>query len=498
MISRVSLTNVGSVEKAFLSKTKDSQELKLKSSQEGIELKQGEDLQKVSPSLAKVYFGARITDIVGRQIFDSRGNPTVEVDVYTENGTMGRAAVPSGASTGEYEAVELRDTDKKQDYMGKGVLTAVGHVNNEIRENIIGMDTKGQFLIDTKMMNLDGTPNKGKFGANAILGVSLAVADAEAKEQGIPLYMHFRKLFHELGGKTNEIYNMPVPMMNILNGGMHADNNVNIQEFMILPVGAKSFADAMKINTEIYHNLKKILQDKENNGYGEKLSTAVGDEGGFAPNLKQDTDALDFIVKAIDKAGYTGKVKLGLDVAASSMWKNGAYEYKDGTRHTTDEMIDYYAELVDKYPIISIEDGLDENDAEGWVKITERLGNKIQIVGDDRFVTNPERLQNGIDKGEANSILIKLNQIGSLTETLETIKLAHDNHYTSVISHRSGETEDTAMADLTVATSNQIKSGAPCRTDRVAKYNQLLRIEEDLKKRQQGNVPYAGESAFKI
>ncbi len=490
MISRVSLSNVGSVQNRSLLQRKDSEELEKKSSQE-MELKQDEDLQKVPSSLAKIYFGAKITDIVGRQIFDSRGNPTVEVDVYTENGIMGRAAVPSGASTGEYEAVELRD-GIKTDYMGKGVLTAVGHVNNEIRENIVGMDTKGQFLIDTKMMDLDGTPNKAKFGANAILGVSLAVADAEAQEQKIPLYMHFRKLFHDLGGKTKDIYNMPVPMMNILNGGMHADNNVNIQEFMILPVGAESFADAMKINTEIYHNLKKIIKDKG-------LSTGVGDEGGFAPNLKEDKEALRMIVQAIEKAGYKDQVKLGLDVAASSMWDKDSkmYKYKDGSLHSTEDMIKYYEELVSEFPIISIEDGLDENDAEGWVKITERLGKQIQIVGDDRFVTNPEKLQNGIDKGEANSILIKLNQIGSLTETLETIKLAHDNHYTTVISHRSGETEDTAMADLTVATSNQIKSGAPCRTDRVAKYNQLLRIEEELKKKQ-GNVPYAGESAFKI
>ncbi len=422
-----------------------------------------------------------ITDVYAREVLDSRGNPTVEVEVWTEENGFGRALVPSGASTGAFEAVELRDGDKNR-YMGKGVLKAVDNVNDIIAEEVIGMDVFAQEDIDKLMIELDGTPNKGKLGANAILGVSLAVANAAANEIGLPLYEY-------IGGINAKV--LPVPMLNILNGGEHADNNVDIQEFMIMPVGAESFKEAIRMGTEIFHNLRSVLK-------GKGLNTAVGDEGGFAPNLSSNEEALKTIVEAIEKAGYKPgeEVKLALDVAASEMYdkEKKLYNLKgEGRALNVDEMIDYYEEIVNKYPIISIEDGLDEDDWDGWKLLTERLGDKIQLVGDDLFVTNTERLEKGIELGISNSILVKLNQIGTLTETLNTIEMAKMNGYTAVISHRSGETEDTTIADLVVAlNAGQIKTGAPSRTDRVAKYNQLMRIEDMLN----GNGVYRGNKTF--
>jgi enolase len=408
-----------------------------------------------------------ITDIFAREILDSRGNPTVEVDVVLEDGTLGRAAVPSGASTGVYEAVELRDGDKGR-YLGKGVLKAVENVNNEIAPELIGMDALNQIDIDQAMLELDGTPNKEKLGANAILGVSMAVAKAAAASIGVSLYQY-------LGGFNAK--QLPVPMMNILNGGKHADNNVDIQEFMVMPVGAASFGEALRMCAEVYHNLKSVLKERG-------LSTAIGDEGGFAPNLASNEEALSVIVDAIKKAGYKPgeQVALALDVASSELFKNGKYELEgEGVSKTAAEMVDYYAKLVDKYPIISIEDGMSEDDWDGWKLLTERLGGKIQLVGDDLFVTNTVRLSQGIAANVGNSILVKVNQIGSLTETFDTIEMAKRAGYTCVISHRSGETEDATIADIAVAVNaGQIKTGAPARTDRVAKYNQLLRIEEEL------------------
>jgi enolase len=410
-----------------------------------------------------------ITDIYAREVLDSRGNPTIEVEVWTELEAFGRAIVPSGASTGIYEAVELRDMDKSR-YLGKGVLNAVDNVNNIIADEIIGLEVFDQVLIDQILIELDNTDNKGKLGANAILAVSMAVARAAANELGMPLYQY-------IGGVNAKT--LPVPMMNILNGGEHADNNVDIQEFMVMPVGAESFREGLRMGTEIFHNLKAVLKSKG-------LSTSVGDEGGFAPNLSSNEEALATIVEAIKKAGYEpGKdVVLALDVAASGMYddKGKTYNLKgEGRVLTVEEMVAYYEDLVSKYPIISIEDGLGEDDWEGWKLLTDKLGSKIQIMGDDLFVTNTERLQKGIDLGVANSILIKLNQIGTITETLDAIELAKVNGYTAIISHRSGETEDSTIADLAVATNaGQIKTGAPSRTDRVAKYNQLLRIEDGL------------------
>jgi len=408
-----------------------------------------------------------ISDIYAREILDSRGNPTVEVDVYLEDGSMGRAAVPSGASTGAFEAVELRDGDKER-FMGKGVLNAVDNVNTIIAPALIGLDAFDQVGLDNLLIQLDGTPNKSKLGANAILGVSLAAAKACANSLGIPLYRY-------IGGTNAK--NLPVPMMNILNGGKHADNNVDIQEFMVMPLGATSFAEALRMGTEVFHNLKKVLQSK---GY----NTAVGDEGGFAPNLTSNEEALDVIVEAIQEAGYKPgeDIYLALDVAATELYKDGKYHFAgQGVTRSAQEMVEFYTELVNKYPIISIEDGLAEEDWTGWQLLTEKLGKKIQLVGDDLFVTNTERLARGIEQNTANSILIKVNQIGTLTETLEAIEMAKQAGYTTVISHRSGETEDVTIADIAVATNaGQIKTGAPSRTDRVAKYNQLLRIEEEL------------------
>jgi enolase len=408
-----------------------------------------------------------ITQVYAREILDSRGNPTVEVEVILEDGTMGRAAVPSGASTGVHEAVELRDGDKKR-YVGKGVMKAVENVNDIIAEALIGLDATRQIEIDEMLIRLDETPNKAKLGANAILGVSMAVAKAAANYVGLPLYQY-------LGG-TNA-HELPVPMMNILNGGSHADNNVDIQEFMIMPVGAKSFSECLRMNVEIYHALKGILK-------GKGLSTGLGDEGGFAPNLESNAEALDVIMEAIGKAGYkAGKdIMLAMDVAASEFYKDGKYHMlAEGAPKTSTQMVNYLADLVAKYPIISIEDGLAEDDWKGWAALTKKLGGKVQLVGDDLFVTNAARLQMGIDKGVANAILIKVNQIGTLTETFRAVELAKRHGYTAIVSHRSGETEDVTMSDIAVAlNAGQIKSGAPARTDRVAKYNQLLRIEEDL------------------
>lgn len=408
-----------------------------------------------------------IVDVFAREIMDSRGNPTVEVEVHT-NCAVGRASVPSGASTGVFEAVELRDNDKKR-YNGKGVKNAVENVNDIIAEEIIGMNALDQRAVDMKMLSLDGTENKSKLGANAILGVSLSVAHAAAASLKMPLYRY-------IGGVNG--HRLPVPMMNILNGGAHANNNVDIQEFMIMPFGAKSFRQGLRWCSEVFYALKKILADSGN-------TTAVGDEGGFAPNLSADEDALKVIVEAIRAAGYKPDedFKIAID-AASSEWKgeNGMYKLpKSGVQKTAAELVDYWEELIEKYPIFSIEDGLDEEDWDGWKMMTERIGDRVQLVGDDLFVTNPKRLADGISKGVANSILIKVNQIGTLTETLDAIEMAHKAGYSAVISHRSGETEDTTIADIAVAlNSGQIKTGAPSRTDRVAKYNQLLRIEEDL------------------
>ncbi|MFT9497189.1 phosphopyruvate hydratase [Anaerosolibacter sp.] len=422
-----------------------------------------------------------IVDVYAREILDSRGNPTVEVEVYLEGGAMGRAMVPSGASTGAFEAVELRDGDKGR-YLGKGVLNAVENVNEIIAPEIIGMDAVDQVAIDMEMIELDGTENKGKLGANAILGVSMAVARAAADALGLPLFQY-------LGGVNGKT--LPVPMMNILNGGKHADNNVDIQEFMVMPVGASSFREGLRMGAEIFHSLKKVLQ-------GKGLNTAVGDEGGFAPNLTSNEEALEVIIEAIQKAGYTpGKdVMLALDVAATELFDKNENNYNlagEGVVKTSEQMVDFYEHLVNKFPIISIEDGLDEDDWEGWKLLTDRLGKKIQIVGDDLFVTNTSRLQRGIESKTANAILIKLNQIGTITETLDAIEMAKRAGYTAVISHRSGETEDSTIADLVVAVNaGQIKTGAPSRTDRVAKYNQLLRIEEML----DYTSKYAGMGAF--
>lgn len=425
-----------------------------------------------------------IIGVHARQILDSRGNPTVEVDVTTENGVMGRAAVPSGASTGEHEAVELRDGGKS--YMGKGVLKAVENVNTIIAEGILGMSVFEQNLIDQMMIELDGTPNKSNLGANAILGVSLAVAKAAANELGMPLYRY-------VGGVSANT--LPVPMMNIINGGSHSDAPIAFQEFMIMPVKAQDFTHAMQMGTEIFHNLKKVLHDRG-------LSTAVGDEGGFAPTLEGTEDALETIIKSIEKAGYKAgdEVMIALDCASAEFYVDGKYDYTKfegdkGKVRTSQEQADYLAELVAKYPIISIEDGMDENDWEGWKYLTDKVGNKVQLVGDDLFVTNVERLSRGIENGIANSILIKVNQIGTLTETIAAVNMAHNAGYTSVMSHRSGETEDNTIADLAVAlNTGQIKTGSASRSDRMAKYNQLLRIEEEL-----GSVAYyPQERAFKV
>jgi enolase len=426
-----------------------------------------------------------IIKVHARQILDSRGNPTVEVDVITENGILGRAAVPSGASTGEHEAVELRDGGKA--YMGKGVLNAVENVNTTIASELVGMSVFEQNAIDKMMIDLDGTPNKSNLGANAILGVSLAVAKAAANELGIPLYRY-------VGGVSANT--LPVPMMNIINGGSHSDAPIAFQEFMIIPVKANSFTHAMQMGTEIFHNLKKVLHDRN-------LSTAVGDEGGFAPNLAGGTeDALDTIKIAVEKAGYSfgEDVMIALDCAASEFYVDGKYDYTkfegiNGKIRTSEEQADYLAELASKYPIISIEDGMYEDDWKGWKYLTEKIGNKIQLVGDDLFVTNVERLSRGINEGIANSILIKVNQIGTLSETIAAVNMAHNAGYTSVMSHRSGETEDNTIADLAVALNcGQIKTGSASRSDRMAKYNQLLRIEEEL-----NEVAYfPGANAFKV
>ncbi len=426
-----------------------------------------------------------IVDIHARQIFDSRGNPTVEVDVITENGILGRAAVPSGASTGEHEAVELRDGGDA--YMGKAVFKAVENVNTIIAQELLGASIFEQNLIDQTMNDLDGTPNKAKLGANAILGVSLAVAKAAANELGMPLYRY-------VGGVSANT--LPVPMMNIINGGSHSDAPIAFQEFMVMPVKANNFSQAMQMGSEIFHHLKKVLHDRN-------LSTAVGDEGGFAPNLEGGTeDALETIAKATENAGYKlgDDVMIALDCAAAEFYKNGTYDYTifegdKGVVRTSQEQAEYLEELCNKYPIISIEDGMDENDWDGWKTLTEKVGDKVQLVGDDLFVTNVERLSKGITNGIANSILIKVNQIGTLTETIAAVNMAHNAGYTSVMSHRSGETEDNTIADLAVAlNTGQIKTGSASRSDRMAKYNQLLRIEEEL-----GSTAYfPGESAFKV
>jgi enolase len=423
-----------------------------------------------------------IIDVFGREIIDSRGNPTVEVEVLLEDGSFGLAAVPSGASTGEYEACELRDGDKDR-FLGNGVSKAVEFVNTVIFDAIEGLDATEQIQIDNILCELDGTANKSKLGANAILGVSLAVAKAAAESYGMPLYRY-------LGGVHARI--LPSPMMNILNGGKHADNTVDIQEFMIIPAGAPSFKEAMRMGVEVFHHLKKVLKSK---GY----NTSVGDEGGFAPSLKSTEEAFDVILEAINNAGYKPKedIVLAVDVASSEMYENGKYKMfkSTGELKTSEEMVQWYVDLCNKYPIVSIEDGLDQNDWAGWKLLTDALGDKINLVGDDLFVTNPKFLTRGIKEKVANSILIKVNQIGTLTETLETIHMAHRNGYKTIISHRSGETEDTTIADIAVATNaGQIKTGAPSRTDRVAKYNQLLRIEEILG----GDGYYAGKAEFKI
>ncbi|MCW1250430.1 phosphopyruvate hydratase [Acaricomes phytoseiuli] len=420
---------------------------------------------------------AIIDAIHAREILDSRGNPTVEVEVGLDDGSVGRAAVPSGASTGAFEAAERRDGDKKR-YLGKGVQEAVTAVIDTIAPALIGFDATEQRIIDQVMIDLDGTPNKSKLGANAILGVSLAVASAAADSADLPLYRY-------LGGTNAHL--LPVPLMNILNGGSHADSDVDIQEFMIVPLGASTFSEALRWGAEIYHELKKVLNEKG-------LSTGLGDEGGFAPNLPSNRAALDLILEAVKRAGYTpgDDIALALDVASSEFFKDGVYHF-EGQARTAQEMSTYYAELVRDYPLVSIEDPLQEDDWDGWKALTDQIGDQVQIVGDDLFVTNPERLQRGIDDHIANSLLVKVNQIGSLTETLDAVALAQRHGYTTITSHRSGETEDTTIADIAVATNaGQIKTGAPARSDRVAKYNQLLRIEEDL----DDAARYAGRSAF--
>jgi len=423
----------------------------------------------------------KIQRVRAREVLDSRGQPTVEVEVTLKNGVIGRATVPSGASTGVHEAVELRDGGKR--FLGKGVVRAVAHVNEKIAPRLRGKEAKEQGAIDRIMLALDGSPNKGKLGANAILGVSLAVAHAQARAQGISLYRY-------LGGAAAKT--LPVPMLNVLNGGVHADNNVDVQEFMIVPYGMKSFAEALRAAAEIFLTLKKVLHDRA-------LSTSVGDEGGFAPRVKSNTEAIDLLLEAILQAGYKPglQIALALDVASSAFFEGGKYVFKksDGLARGREEMVRLYEDWVRQYPIISIEDGFAEDDWDGWRMMTQALGKSIQLVGDDIFVTNMARLQQGIDSGVANSILIKVNQIGSLTETLETMALAKSAGYTTVMSHRSGETEDVTIADLAVATNaGQIKTGAPCRGERTAKYNQLLRIEEELGKR----AVYAGKSAFRV
>ncbi len=420
---------------------------------------------------------ATIEFVTAREILDSRGNPTIEVEVLLDDESQGRAAVPSGASTGAFEAVELRDGDKSR-FGGKGVLKAVENVQEQIAEEVMGIDAAEQRVIDMAMIELDGTDNKGKLGANAILGVSMAVAHAAAESAGLPLYRY-------VGGPNAHV--LPVPMMNILNGGSHADSNVDIQEFMIAPIGAGSFAEALEMGAAVYHSLKKVLHDQG-------LATGLGDEGGFAPNLPSNAAALDLILDAIKAAGLEpGKdIALALDVAASEFYEDGGYAFEGGKK-TADEMIEYYSGLVEKYPLVSIEDPLNEDDWDGWKKITDALGDKVQLVGDDLFVTNPKRLARGIETATANALLVKVNQIGSLTETLDAVEMAHRNGYRCMMSHRSGETEDTTIADLAVATNcGQIKTGAPARSERVAKYNQLLRIEEDL----DDAATYAGASAF--
>ena len=420
-----------------------------------------------------------IIDIHGREILDSRGNPTVEVDVLLDDGSFGRAAVPSGASTGAHEAVELRDGDKSR-YLGKGVLKAVDAVNGEIRDTLLGLDGEDQRDIDLTMIALDGSENKSRLGANAILGTSLAIAKAAANARGLPLYSY-------IGGVSAHV--LPVPMMNIINGGEHADNPIDFQEFMVMPVGAPTLAEAVRWGAEIFHTLKKGLHEKG-------LATAVGDEGGFAPNLASTRDALDFIAASIEKAGFKlgTDIKLALDCAATEFFKNGKYEISgENLSLSPVQMADYLADLTAAYPIVSIEDGMGEDDFEGWKALTDKIGDKVQLVGDDLFVTNPKRLTMGIGKGLANSLLVKVNQIGTLTETLEAVSIAQRNGYTAVMSHRSGETEDATIADLAVATNcGQIKTGSLARSDRLAKYNQLIRIEEEL-----GDAAvYAGESAF--
>lgn len=413
---------------------------------------------------------SQITQIVGRQILDSRGNPTVEVDVYTASGAVGSAAVPSGASTGIHEAVELRDNDEGI-YMGKGVLKAVENVNGIVNDELRGFDVTNQSALDAALLELDGTPNKGNLGANAILGVSLAAAKAAASFHGLPLYRY-------VGGVNANT--LPIPMMNILNGGSHADNSIDFQEFMVMPVGAPSFSEGLRWGTEVFHHLKKVLKSKG-------LSTNVGDEGGFAPNIASNEEAIQYVLKAIESAGYKPgeDMYIAMDAASSEFFNKdkGVYHFKKSTGDelTPAEMVDYWNDWVNKYPIISIEDGCDEDDWDGWKLLTEKIGNKVQLVGDDLFVTNTERLKRGIDNGIANSILIKVNQIGSLTETINAVDMAHRSSYTSVMSHRSGETEDTTIADLAVAlNTGQIKTGSASRSDRIAKYNQLLRIEQEL------------------
>ncbi|MGJ9551911.1 phosphopyruvate hydratase [Actinotignum sp. GS-2025b] len=420
---------------------------------------------------------AFIEAVNAREILDSRGNPTVEVEVVLDDGTYKRASVPSGASTGAFEAVEKHDGDKGR-YLGKGVEQAVEAVNEIIAPEIIGMDANDQRALDALLIDLDGTDNKGKLGANAILGVSLAVAHAAAESAGLPLY-------HYIGGPNAHI--LPVPMMNILNGGSHADSNVDIQEFMIAPIGAETFKEALRWGAEVYHTLKSVLKERG-------LATGLGDEGGFAPNLDSNAEALDLIVEAIERAGYTpGKdFGLALDVAATEFFENGVYKFEGGTK-SSDEMIAYYEELVEKYPLVSIEDPLSEDEWDAWKKLTSEIGDRVQIVGDDLFVTNPTRLQKGIETKAANALLVKVNQIGSLTETLEAVELAHRNGFRTMTSHRSGETEDTTIADLAVATnSGQLKTGAPARGERINKYNQLLRIEDELGE----DAVYAGRAAF--
>ena len=422
-----------------------------------------------------------IIDIYGREVLDSRGNPTVEVEVTLDDGSFGRATVPSGASTGAFEAVELRDPDEPR-YLGKGVQRAVDHVNEEIADTLLGMEATDQRGIDAALLELDGTPNKGNLGANAVLGTSLAVAKAAAESTELTLYSY-------IGGVNAHL--LPTPMMNILNGGAHADNTVDIQEFMIMPVGAETFAEGLRWCAEIYHTLKKVLKERG-------LSTGVGDEGGFAPNLATNEEPLQLITEACERAGYTPgeQIRFAMDPASTEYYNAETGKYVlagEGREFTSAEMVDYWENLVDKYPIVSIEDGMAEEDWEGWKLLTERIGSRVQLVGDDLFVTNPERLKKGIELGVANAILIKFNQIGSLTETLEAIELAKKNNYTCVISHRSGESEDVTIADLAVAVNaGQIKTGAPCRTDRVAKYNQLIRIEEELG----DSAEYAGNNAF--